>query len=158
VEQTRLAGRRDAAGSSRPWQDGSATAARARDLCVVVPAYNEEEVLETLHRRLTEVLTALPFEYSVLYVNDGSRDRTGALLLALAERDPHVSVLELSRNFGKEIALSAGLDHAHADLVVVIDADLQDPPELIPELLRGWEQGYDVVYAQRLSRAGETWL
>ena len=130
----------------------------ATSLCVVVPAYNEEEVLETLHARLSTVLDALPFAWQILYVNDGSLDRTGAVLMALASRDQHVAVLELSRNFGKEIALSAGLDHADADLIVVIDADLQDPPELIPALVAGFEQGYDVVYAQRTARAGESWF
>ncbi len=147
---------------ARPGANGDTTTISHDDasttLCVVVPAYNEQEVLHALHARVSAVLRALPFRWQVLYVNDGSRDSTGTMLLQLAEQDPHVAVLELSRNFGKEIALSAGLDHAETDLVIVIDADLQDPPELIPQLIDGWRQGYDVVYAQRLTRAGESWF
>ncbi len=128
-------------------------------LSVVVPAYNEEEVLPEFHRRLAAVMDGLGLPWEVVYVNDGSRDGTLAVMLSLRERDPHVSVVNLSRNFGKEIALTAGLDHARgSEAVIVIDADLQDPPELIPELVRTWREGYDVVYAQRRARAGETWL
>ncbi|MCS6920643.1 MAG: glycosyltransferase family 2 protein [Elioraea sp.] len=128
-------------------------------LSVVVPAYNEEEVLPEFHRRLAAVMEGLGLPWEVVYVNDGSRDGTLAVLLSLRERDPHVSVVNLSRNFGKEIALTAGLDHARGSAaVIVIDADLQDPPEVIPELVRAWREGYDVVYAQRRARAGETWL
>lgn len=128
-------------------------------LSVVVPAYNEEEVLPEFHRRLAAVMEGLGLPWEVVYVNDGSRDGTLAVLLSLRERDPHVSVVNLSRNFGKEIALTAGLDHARGSAaVIVIDADLQDPPEVIPELVRTWREGYDVVYAQRRARAGETWL
>jgi glycosyltransferase involved in cell wall biosynthesis len=129
---------------------------RAFSLSVVVPAFNEEDVLPTLHRRLTDVVVALTPEWEIVYVNDGSTDRT----LAVMERfeEPGVAVLDLSRNFGKEIALTAGLDHARGDAVVVIDADLQDPPELIPELVAKWREGYDVVYARRTAREGETLL
>ena len=128
-------------------------------LSVVVPAYDEEEVLPEFHRRLAAVMAGLGLPWEVIYVNDGSRDCTLAVMLSLHERDPHVSVVNLSRNFGKEIALTAGLDHARgAEAVIVIDADLQDPPELIPELVRAWREGYDVVYAQRRARQGETWL
>jgi glycosyltransferase involved in cell wall biosynthesis len=125
---------------------------------LVVPAYNEEEVLAECHNRLTEVLQSLPFDYEIVYVNDGSRDRTIEVLRGLANADEHVAIVALSRNFGKEIATTAGLDHAQGDAVVLIDADLQDPPEAIPELIRQWKAGYDVVYGKRVVRDGETML
>jgi len=127
-------------------------------LSVVVPAYNEQAVLPEFHRRLTAVLDALPVRAEIVYVNDGSSDTTRSLLLALREIDPRVAFIDLSRNFGKEVAMSAGLDHAHGDVVVVIDADLQDPPELIPDMLRAWHEGFDVVLMRRRSRAQESWL
>lgn len=131
----------------------------ARTLSVVVPAFNEEDVLEAFHDRLAAVLSDLPFESEVLYVNDGSDDRTLEILRQLQDRDARVGLLNLSRNFGKEAALTAGLDHAVGDLVVLIDPDLQDPPELIPDLVALWrEKGVDVVYAQRIEREGETWF
>lgn len=127
-------------------------------LSIVVPAYNEEAVLESFHRRLAAVLDGLALAAEVIYVDDGSRDASRAVLAGLRARDPRVAVIELSRNFGKEVALTAGLHHARGDAVVVIDADLQDPPELIPRLLEPWRQrGVDVVYAQRVARAGESW-
>jgi len=136
---------------------GKATAAPA--LSVVVPAYNEEVVLPEFQRRLTAVMDGLGLSWEVVYVNDGSRDATFAVMLSLRERDPRISVVNLSRNFGKEIALTAGLDHARGtEAVVIIDADLQDPPEVIPDLIRTWRDGFDVVYAQRRAREGETWL
>ncbi len=125
-------------------------------LTIVVPAYNEQEVLREFHRRVTEAICNLPFDYEILYINDGSTDSTLNVLVELRNSDPHVSLVDLSRNFGKEIALSAGLDHARGDAVVVIDADLQDPPELIPELVNAWRDGYDVVYATRSAREGES--
>mgnify|MGYP005810039739 CR=1 FL=1 len=125
---------------------------------VVVPAYNEAEVLPTLHARLSAVMEGLGESWELVFVNDGSRDATLAVMQSLHRVDPHVSVVNLSRNFGKEIALTAGLDHARGEAVIVIDADLQDPPELIPELVAGWREGYDTVYAQRREREGETWL
>lgn len=124
-------------------------------LTVVVPVYNEEEVVREFHGRLSKVLDACEMRSTILYVNDGSLDRTLETLLDLRRADSRVEVIDLSRNFGKEIALTAGLDHAEADAVVVIDADLQDPPELIPELIKTWREGYDVVYAQRSAREGE---
>ncbi|MGK7865927.1 glycosyltransferase family 2 protein [Falsiroseomonas sp. E2-1-a20] len=128
-------------------------------LSVVVPAYNEQEVLPAFHARLVPVMEAIGLPWEVVYVNDGSRDGTLALMLALRAGDARVSVVNLSRNFGKEIALTAGLDHAAADqAVVVIDADLQDPPEVIPDLVAAWQQGFDVAYARRRAREGETWL
>ncbi len=125
-------------------------------LSIVVPAYNEAEVLPEFHRRLKTVLATLACRWEIIYVNDGSTDQTREVLQQL--RDPSVAIIDLSRNFGKEIALTAGLDHASGDAVVVIDADLQDPPEVIPELVDTWQAGYDVVYAQRTARDGETFL
>jgi len=124
-------------------------------LTVVVPVYNEEEVVREFHGRLSTVLDASEMRSTILYVNDGSKDRTLETLLDLRRSDSRVEIIDLSRNFGKEIALTAGLDHADADAVVVIDADLQDPPELISELIKGWREGYDIVYAQRSAREGE---
>lgn len=129
------------------------------ELSVVVPVYNEEGCLEELHRRLTRVAASVAAVYEILYVNDGSSDRSPALLRALHEKDPeHVRVLFFSRNFGHEAASTAGLSYARGRAVILIDADLQDPPELIPELVARWREGYDLVYAQRASRARETWL
>ncbi|SFS07663.1 Glycosyltransferase involved in cell wall bisynthesis [Dyella sp. OK004] len=125
-------------------------------LTVIVPAYNEAAVLEAFHQRLARVLDELPLDSSVLYVDDGSSDRTWDIIESLTQRDPRTGALKLSRNFGKEAAMTAGLDQADADAVVVIDSDLQDPPELIPALVDQWRAGYDVVYATRSARAGET--
>ena len=128
-------------------------------LSVVVPIYNEEEVLPLFHQRLATVLDGLGHSAEVVYVDDGSRDRTPQLLEQLATGDRRVGVVVLSRNFGKEVAMTAGLHHTRGQAVVVIDADLQDPPELIGELLKPWrERGVDVVYAKRHVRAGETWF
>jgi glycosyltransferase involved in cell wall biosynthesis len=125
---------------------------------VVVPCYNEAEGIDEFHRRLALVMEELGGVWEVVYVNDGSRDATLIRLEALRRSHPHVALVNLSRNFGKEIALTAGLDHARGEAVIVIDADLQDPPELIPQLAAGWREGFDVVYAQRRARHGETWL
>lgn len=125
-------------------------------LSIIVPAYNEEAVLPEFHRRTAAVLDGLDMDAEVIYVNDGSKDGTLQVLRQLRAQDPRVGIVDLSRNFGKEIALTAGLDVARGDAAIVIDADLQDPPELIPELLRMWQEGHDVVYAQRESRAGES--
>jgi glycosyltransferase involved in cell wall biosynthesis len=124
-------------------------------ISIVVPVFNEQEVLREFHRRLSVVLDKLNMPAQTIYVNDGSADDTLSIALELCRHDDRVAVLDLSRNFGKEIALTAGIDHAAGDVVIVIDADLQDPPELIPELLNQWRKGYDVVYAKRLSRVGE---
>jgi polyisoprenyl-phosphate glycosyltransferase len=125
-------------------------------LTVVVPAYNEEAVLADFHRRVVRVLDSLPLDSAVLYIDDGSTDATWPAIEALLARDARVRALKLSRNFGKEVALTAGLDHVIEGAAVVIDADLQDPPELIPQLVAQWQAGYDVVYATRSARAGET--
>jgi glycosyltransferase involved in cell wall biosynthesis len=125
-------------------------------LSIVVPAYNEEEVILAFHTRLSAVLDSIPINAEVVYVNDGSIDNTLSVIHDLQEADPRVAIVDLSRNFGKEIALTAGLDHVDGDAVVIIDADLQDPPELIPELVKQWINGYDVVYAKRIERDGES--
>jgi polyisoprenyl-phosphate glycosyltransferase len=127
-------------------------------LSVVVPVYNEAESLPVFHKRLTAALDALDLPAEIIFVDDGSSDTSPMMLDGFCAGDPRVGVLHLSRNFGKEIAMTGGLDHARGDAVVLIDADLQDPPELIPELVARWRQGYDVVYAQRWRRYGETWL
>ncbi len=127
-------------------------------LSVVVPAYNEEEVLSEFHKRLTTVLDNLPICSEIIYINDGSSDGSLGIIHTLKINDDRVGIVNLSRNFGKVIAMTAGIDHAKGDAVVVIDADLQDPPELIPELFDHWLEGYDVVYGKRTDRHGETWL
>jgi dolichol-phosphate mannosyltransferase len=126
-------------------------------LSVVIPCYNEEAVIVETHRRLTHTLGTLSLdEFELLYVDDGSRDGTPMILRGLQAADPRVRVLRFSRNFGHQTAVSAGLEHARGDAVVLIDADLQDPPEVIGEMLERWREGYDVAYGRRLERAGET--
>jgi glycosyltransferase involved in cell wall biosynthesis len=127
-------------------------------LSVVVPLYNEAEVVYELHRRLKHVMDGLGLDWEVVYVNDGSRDTTLLRLETLQASATEVAVVNLSRNFGKEIATTAGLDHARGEAVIVMDGDLQDPPELIPKLVAAWHDGADTVYAQRQMRQGETWL
>jgi glycosyltransferase involved in cell wall biosynthesis len=125
---------------------------------LIVPAYNEQEVLGVFFDRVLAVLDKLPYQFTVIMVNDGSRDTTLDQLLAARERDPRVEVIDLSRNFGHEAALAAGLRQSTGDAVIVMDADLQDPPELIPQLLERWEEGFDVVNAQRVSRRDDSWF
>ncbi len=125
---------------------------------IVAPAYNEERNLPLLHTRVAQVMDRLGETWELILVNDGSRDATLGVMMDLRARDPRVAIINLSRNFGKEIATTAGLDHARGDAVIVVDADLQDPPEVIPELVAAWRQGFDTVYAQRRQRQGETWL
>jgi glycosyltransferase involved in cell wall biosynthesis len=126
-------------------------------ISIVVPTYNEQETLPEFHRRLGRVMNSLVANWEVIYVNDGSSDATPAVIGDLARSDPHVVCLDLSRNFGKEIAMTAGLDFAGGDAVVLIDADLQDPPELIIDFVREWRSGgVDVVFGKRRSRAGES--
>jgi polyisoprenyl-phosphate glycosyltransferase len=127
-------------------------------LSVIVPVFNEAAVIEDFHRRLAPILDALAISSEVLYVNDGSSDDSMRLLRQIAESDARVVVLDFSRNFGKEIALTAGLDHAAGAALIVIDSDLQDPPELIPDMLHEWQAGADVVMMRRFSREGESWL
>ncbi|RZK44935.1 MAG: glycosyltransferase [Hymenobacter sp.] len=125
------------------------------DLSIVVPLYNEEANVEALYQRLKAVVGAMGVSYELIFINDGSRDRTLALARELSQRDAHVRYIDLSRNFGHQIAVSAGLDHTRGEAVVIIDADLQDPPELITQLYAKLKTGYEVVYAKRLSRPGE---
>ena len=139
-------------------QPSAVTAQDGFLLSIVVPAYNEAEVLPEMYRRTVAVADTLEAELELIFVNDGSTDATLAVLESLRGEDPRVAIVDLSRNFGKEIAMTAGLDHSRGDAVVVIDADLQDPPELIPEMIAEWRAGYDVVYAQRTSRVGESAL
>ena len=127
-------------------------------LSVVVPAYNESEVLPAFHQRMAAVLDRIQMHAEVIYVNDGSTDNTLEVMQSLRKSDQRVAIVDLSRNFGKETAMSAGLDYCHGDAVIVIDADLQDPPELIPELIKHWQTGHDMVYAQRIARDGETFI
>lgn len=129
-----------------------------RMISIVVPVYNEQAVLGEFHQRLSAVLDQIGGPSEILYVNDGSQDNTMGLLRDLKAADPRVAFIDFSRNFGKEAAMTAGLDHAAGDAVVVIDADLQDQPEFIPILLAELDNGYDVVYATRSSRKGETFL
>ncbi|RZK15431.1 MAG: glycosyltransferase, partial [Hymenobacter sp.] len=125
------------------------------ELSIVVPLYNEEANVEALYQRLKAVVVAMGVSHEFIFVNDGSRDRTLALAHELSHRDPQVRYIDLSRNFGHQIAVTAGLDHTVGEAVVIIDADLQDPPELISQLYEKLQVGYEVVYAKRLSRPGE---
>lgn len=128
-------------------------------ISILIPAFNEEVVLPKLHSRLSALADSQSgYEFEFLFVDDGSQDSTREMLQKMAIEDKKISFVLLSRNFGKETAMLAGLDHARGDAVVIIDADLQDPPELIPEMIEYWQQGYDDVYARRRSRAGESWF
>lgn len=125
-------------------------------LSVVVPVYNEEEVINESYRRLTEVLEKTGETYELIFVNDGSRDRTLELALEICANDKRVKLIDFARNFGHQLAITAGMDASSGDAVVVIDADLQDPPEVIPLMLEKWREGYEIVYGKRLKRQGES--
>lgn len=130
-----------------------------KKITIIVPSYNEEESIPYLYDRLNTMMNNLNnYAFEVLFVNDGSKDRTLELIKELRSKDERISYVNFSRNFGKETAMIAGLDYATGDCVIFIDADLQDPPELIPELIKYWEEGYDDVYARRNSRKGETFF
>lgn len=130
-----------------------------KKITIIVPSYNEEESIPYLYDRLNTMMNNLNnYAFEVLFVNDGSKDKTLELIKELRSKDERISYVNFSRNFGKETAMIAGLDYATGDCVIFIDADLQDPPELIPELIKYWEEGYDDVYARRNSRKGETFL
>ena len=130
-----------------------------KSISILIPAYNEEAVLDKLYDRLKVLAHSTErYDFEFFFVNDGSNDSTLKIIKSFANKDNRVSYLNLSRNFGKEIAMIAGLDYVKGDATVIIDADLQDPPELIPEMLKYWEEGYDDVYAKRKSRAGESWV
>ena len=130
-----------------------------KKISILIPAYNEEEVLRHLYERLVKLTGEnSKYDFEFLFVNDGSRDKTLEMIKTYAKDDDRIAYINLSRNFGKEIAMIAGLDHVTGDATVIIDADLQDPPELIPMMISYWEEGFDDVYARRKSRAGESWF
>jgi len=128
------------------------------ELSIVVPIFNEEQNLPELHSRLSDAARAITPSYEIVFVNDGSRDESRAILVLLSQRDEHVYYIHFSRNFGHQIAVTAGLDRCRGKSVVIIDGDLQDPPEVIPELYEKHKSGCDVVYARRSERKGETWF
>jgi polyisoprenyl-phosphate glycosyltransferase len=127
-------------------------------LSVVAPVFNEEVVLPELFRRVSTVLEGAGEDWEIVLVNDGSRDRSPEIMRELHAQDPRVKVVDFARNFGHQVAITAGADYARGDAVVIIDADLQDPPEVILQLLAKWREGYEVVYAVRSERKGETWF
>lgn len=130
-----------------------------KKISILIPAYNEQDALEHLYQRIGKLANDnKSYDFEFLFVNDGSRDKTLDIIQDYAKSDDRVAYVNLSRNFGKEIAMIAGLDYVTGDATVIIDADLQDPPELIPKMIKYWEQGFDDVYAKRNSREGETWL
>lgn len=128
------------------------------DLSVIIPSYNEERNVGIMHERLTKTLSEITDSYEMIFVNDCSKDQTLLRIKELAERDSHVKYLSFSRNFGHQIAVSAGLDFCTGEAVVIIDGDLQDPPELICKMYERYKEGYKVVYAKRKTREGETWF
>lgn len=127
-------------------------------ISIIVPMYFEEKVVNECYKRLTSIASENNLHYELIFVNDGSTDRTFELLEEICQKDFHVKVISFSRNFGHQIAVTAGIDKSRGDAVVIIDADLQDPPELIPDMIKLWEQGYDVVYGKRKKRDGESWF
>lgn len=128
------------------------------DLSVIIPSYNEERNVGIMHERLTKTLSKITDSYEMIFVNDCSKDQTLLRIKELAEKDSHVKYLSFSRNFGHQIAVSAGLDFCTGEAVVIIDGDLQDPPELITQMYERYKEGYKVVYAKRKTREGETWF
>lgn len=130
-----------------------------KKISILIPAYNEQETLELLYTRLKKLADNNKYyDFEFLFVNDGSRDETLEIIKKYTKTDNRIAYVNLSRNFGKEIAMIAGFDHVTGDATVIIDADLQDPPELIPKMIKYWEDGYDDIYAKRNSRQGETWF
>ena len=130
-----------------------------KQITILIPIYNEEESLPLLKNRILSVIEKIPeYEFDILFVNDGSKDKSLEIIKEYRSEDKRFGYVNLARNFGKEVAMLAGLDYSKGDAVIIMDADLQDPPELIPELIHYWEEGYDDVYAQRTSREGETFL
>ncbi|MBC1357985.1 glycosyltransferase family 2 protein [Listeria booriae] len=130
-----------------------------KEICILIPVYNEEESLPFLYDRLSQIRDRLhQYGFYFLFIDDGSKDDTVRMIQELQERDDAVQYVSLSRNYGKEVAMMAGFDYTNGDAVILLDADLQDPPELIPQMLKYWEQGYKDVYAKRVSRDGESWF
>ena len=130
-----------------------------KKVTLLIPVYNEEAMLPTLYQRLIELVNRnAVYEWEILFVNDGSSDTTLECLRRLRQQDKRVNYVNLSRNFGKEVAMLAGFDYATGDCCVVMDADLQDPPELVDQMLEYWEEGYDDIYAKRRTRGEESWL
>lgn len=127
-------------------------------ISIVSPVRNEEENLPVFYKRIVEVMEPMPYEWELVFVHDTSSDNTYDVLMGLYEEDKRVKIVQLTRGFGKENAITAGFDHANGDAAILIDADLQDPPELIPELLIEWQSGIHMVYAMRDSRHGESWF
>jgi len=122
---------------------------------VVVPVFNEELVIRETYTRLRKVMESLGEPYELIFVNDGSTDRSQEIITEICRQDPRVKLINFSRNFGHQIAITAGMDHASGEAVIVIDADLQDPPEVIPSMVAKWKEGYEVVYGKRIKRKGE---
>lgn len=131
-----------------------------KKISIIIPAYNEEESLPFLIERINKLMKSLEdkYDFEILFINDGSKDRTLELIKEYRDKDKRICYVDFARNFGKEIAMKAGIDYCTGDCAIFLDADLQDPPELIPELIKYWEEGYDDVYARRKSRKGETLL
>ncbi|WP_051287468.1 glycosyltransferase family 2 protein [Paenibacillus taiwanensis] len=129
-----------------------------KQLSIVIPAYFEEEVIEQCYDQLKAVAEQTNYSYELIFINDGSKDRTLDILLQIAKQDNTVKIIDFARNFGHQAAVSAGINRACGDAIVIIDADLQDPPEVIHQMLAKWEEGYDIVYGKRKRREGETWF
>lgn len=127
-------------------------------LSIIIPIYNEEKIIPELYQRLTNAAKEITSDYELIFINDGSKDRSILELINLSQQDSKVYFINFSRNFGHQIAVTAGIDYCKGDAVVIIDGDLQDPPELIPEMYKKHQEGYEVVYAQREKRAGETYF
>ncbi|TCO69367.1 glycosyltransferase family 2 protein [Marinisporobacter balticus] len=127
-------------------------------ISILIPVYNEEDTLPMLYNRIIKITNNIDYKFEIFFVNDGSKDNSLNIIKELRKTDADISYLNLSRNYGKEIALAAGIDFIAGEAVIIMDADLQDPPELIPEMIKYWEEGFDDVYARRKSRKGESWL
>lgn len=125
---------------------------------IIVPMYNEEEVIATTFGRLKEVMDTTGETYELIFVNDGSKDSSVAIISELAKQHNEIVLIDFSRNFGHQVAITAGMDYAKGNAVIIIDADLQDPPEIMLEMIKKWKQGFEVVYGKRIKRKGETWF